>query len=148
MANITKAPTQAPLIPITTPFQDSKSASGVSFAWLQALQALQRQKPFNPILIAAALSPLTVDSAHNVLFVTTGAGAFSLILGPAKTSPFSMYVVIKADAGAGAITITPNGIDTINGGGPLAQAATRWRTTVLIPDGKSNWVAFSVTGGG
>jgi hypothetical protein len=143
-----KAPTQAPLITGATPFIDSKSPSGLSHTGLRTMQLLQAQQPFNPVAIAATLSPLTVDAIHNLLFITTGANPFSLILGPAKSSPFSVYVIVKADAGGGAITVTPNGTDTINGAGPLALTPTRWRATVLFPDGNKNWEAFSVAGGG
>ena|ERR1700688_765334 len=141
-----KTPTQAPIINGATQFIDSKSQSGLSQAGLRALQLLQAQMPFNPI--AANLSPLTVDSIHNVFFITTGGGAFSVKLGPSKSSPFSIYVLVKADAGAGAITVTPAPGDTINGGGALALTATQWRVTILIPDSNKGWVAFSVAGGG
>jgi len=142
-----KTPTQAPLINGATQFLDKSSASGLSIAGLRALQAIQAQKPFNPTLVPAALSPMIVDSVHNVLFITTGGAPFSLILGPSKTSPFSMYIVIQAD-GTGVITVAPTGTDTINGAGILALTAAQWRATVLIPDGKSNWEAFSIAGGG
>jgi hypothetical protein len=138
--------TQAPRIPTETPFVDKNSQSGVSFAWIQALQALQTQKPFNPSPVS--VTPYIVGSVYNVTLVTTGAGAFTVNLGPSKGSPFSFYVVVKVDVGAGAITIKPKGADTINGAASVVQPATQWRVTVLIPDGKSNWVAFSLTGGG
>ena len=143
-----KAPTQAPLITGATPFLDPKSPSGLSHVGIRTLQLLQAQQPLNPISEPATASPLTVDSVHNVLFITTGAGAFNLNLGPSKSSPFSIYVVIKADAGAGAITVSPAPGDSINGGGPLALTPTQWRVTLLIPDGNHNWSAFSVPGGG
>jgi hypothetical protein len=143
-----KTPTQASRVPTETPFVDKGSLSGVNQSWIRHFQSVQAQQPFNPIAVAAAQSPLTVDAIHNVLFITTGGGAFSLILGPSKSSPFSFYVIVKADAGGGAITVTPNGTDTINGGGPLALTPTQWRVTILIPDGNKNWSAFSVPGGG
>jgi hypothetical protein len=143
-----KAPTQAPLIGGATPFIDPKSQSGLSRIGIRTLQLLQAQQPFNPIAQSPASSPVTVDSAHNVLFITTGANPFSVRLGPVKSSPFSFYVFIKADAGAGQITLTPNGTDTINGLGPLALTATQWRMTIIIPDGNKNWAAFSIAGGG
>jgi hypothetical protein len=143
-----RASTQAPLIPQTTPLLDKNAPNGVSFEWMQALQALQAQKPYNPVHISAVMTPLIVDSIHNVLFITTGPSAFTVQLGPAKSSPFSIYLIVKADAGAGAITINPSGVDSINGAPSLVQLATQWRTTVLVPDNKSNWLAFSVAGGG
>lgn len=146
--NSFKAPTQAPLINGATPFIDPKSKSGLSQIGIRTLQLLQAQQPLNPFAVLAAASPLIPDSIHNVYFITTGAGAFNVNLGPVKSSPFSLYVFIKADAGAGAITLNPNGTDTINGGGSLAQTATQWRVTILIPDGKKNWSAFSIAGGG
>lgn len=144
----TKSPTQAPLINGATPFIDKNSASGLSHIGLRTLQLLQAQQPFNPVAQAAASSPVTVDSIHNVLFITTGASPFSVKLGPVKSSPFSFYVFIKADAGGGQITLTPNGTDTINGAGPLALTPTQWRVTILVPDGNKNWAAFSIAGGG
>jgi hypothetical protein len=143
-----KTPTQAPLINAATPFIDKTSPSGLSHAGIRMLQSLQAQQPLNPIAVASAQSPLIVDAIHNVLFITTGAGAFSLILGQAKSSPFSVYVIIKADAGAGVITVNPNGADTINGGGPLALTSAQWRATILITDGNKNWWAGSIAGGG
>src|SRR3974390_422364 len=95
-----KSPTQAPIINGATKIIDMKSVSGLSQTGLRALQLLQAQQPFNPVAIAASQSPFTVDSIHNVLFITTGAGAFSVLLGPSKSSPFSFYVIVKADAGA------------------------------------------------
>ena len=141
-----KTPTQAPIINGATKFIDSQSTSGLSDTGLRALQLLQAQQPFNPVV--ANVSPVTVDSIHNVLFVTTGANPFSVLLGPTKSSPFSAYVIVKADAGAGQITVTPNGADTINGAGALPLTNTQWRVTILIPDGNKNWSAFSVAGGG
>lgn len=144
--NTFKTPTQAPLITEATPFIDKNSKSGLSYTGLRTLQLLQAQQPFNPIAVTA--SPVIPDSIHNVLFITTGANPFAVNLGPVKTSPFSIYVFIKADAGAGAITLNPNGADKINGAGPLALTPTQWRVAILIPDGKSNWAAFSIAGGG
>ncbi len=144
--NTFKNPTQAPIINGLVKIVDPSSQSGLTAAGLRALQLLQAQAPFNPI--AEKVSPVTVDSINNVLFITTGANPFTVNLGPVKTSPFSFYVFIKADAGAGAITLNPNGADTINGGGPLALVATQWRVSIAIPDGKSNWAVFSIAGGG
>jgi hypothetical protein len=143
-----KTPTQASRVPTETPLLDKGTPSGVSQAWIRHFESTKQQQPFNPIAVVAALSPLIVDAIHNVLFITTGAAAFSLILGQSKSSPFSIYVIIKADAGAGAITVSPAPGDTINGAGPLALTPTRWRATILIPDGNHNWEAFSIAGGG
>jgi hypothetical protein len=143
-----KIPTQAPIVNGAVPFIDKSSPSGLSHTGLRVLQLLQAQQPFNPIAEPSSASPLIPDSIHNVLFITTGANPFAVNLGPVKSSPFSMYVLIKADAGAGVITVNPNGADTINGGGPLALTSTQWRATILIPDGNKNWWAGSIAGGG
>lgn len=145
---IAKTPTQASRVPTETPLLQKGSLSGVSQAWIRHFQTIQEQQPFNPALIAAALSPLTVDAIHNVLFITTGGAAFNLILGPSKSAPFSIYVIVKADAGVGAITVTPAPGDTINAAGPLALTPTRWRVSIFIPDKNTNWSAFSIAGGG
>ena len=136
---------QPPRVPIETKFADDKSQSGVSFPWQRFLQQLQAQKPFTPTFVSA--TPYLAGASFNVILVTTGAGAFSLNLGPAKSSPFSIYVIVKIDAGAGAITIKPNGTDTVNGAASLAQPATQWRVSIVIPDQKNNWIVFSLTGG-
>jgi hypothetical protein len=143
-----KTPTQAPLITGATPFIDKTSPSGLSRVGIRTLQLLQAQQPFNPVAQAAASSPVTVDSVHNVLFITTGTNPFSVLLGPVKSSPFSIYVIVKADAGAGQITVTPAAGDFINGAGTLALTPTQFRVTILIPDGNKSWEAFSVAGGG
>jgi hypothetical protein len=141
-----KTPTQSSRVPTETPFHDKGSLSGVSQPWIRHFQSMQAQMPFNPFAVAAALSPLTVDSIHNVLLINAG-GGFTVQLGPSKSAPFSFYTVTNV-SGGGAITILPNGTDTINGLASLTQTATQWRTTFLIPDGKTNWVAFSIAGGG
>jgi hypothetical protein len=140
-----KSPTQITPVPVSTKLLDPNTPTGVSMPWLKHFQAVQAQQPFNPTFVAASLSPLTVDAIHNVLFITTG-GGFIVQLGPAKSSPFSMYLIVNADGGG--ITIRPNGTDTINGAGPIVQTAAIWRTTILVPDLKSNWLAFSIAGGG
>jgi hypothetical protein len=147
---VAKSPTQITPVPLQTPFLDKTSPSGVAPTWIRHLQAVQAQQPMNPTFVAQALSPLTVDAIHNVLFISP-AGAFTVQLGPSKSSPFSFYVIINA-TGGGAITILPDTMapiaDTINGLASLMQVNAQWRVTILIPDGKSNWEAFSVAGGG
>ena len=136
---------QSSRVPVETPFADPKSQSGISYAWLRFLQSLQSEQPFSAVFASA--TPYLVGAQFNVVLVTTGAGAFTLNLGPAKSSPFSVYVIVKIDAGAGAITIKPNGADTVNGVASLTQPATQWRVSILVPDQKSNWIVFSLTGG-
>lgn len=67
-------------------------------------------------ITASSSSPYTIGAADEVVLVTTGASAFTLNL-PAATATGRKLLIIKVDSGAGAVTVTPNGSDTIEGAG-------------------------------
>jgi Pectate lyase superfamily protein len=66
-----------------------------------------------------------------------GAGGITITLPPA-TNKGQRLMIKKSDAGAGAVTISRAGADTIQGANTIALAA-QWASRVLVADGVSTW---------
>ena len=64
-------------------------------------------------------SPYTPVANDEVLEITTGGSGYTVDLPAASAVAGRRLVVIKADSGAGAVTVTPNGGDTIDGASSL-----------------------------
>ena len=88
----------------------------------------------------------TMRYSDEALNVTAGSGGVTVNLPPANSArKNNRYRITKVDAAAGAVTITPNGSDTI------AQLSTkalnfRFQSIDLQSDGASNWDIVSVAG--
>ena len=91
-------------------------------------------------------SPYTVLSTDEVIIVTTGAGGYTVDLPAASTNAGRKLIIIKADSGAGAITVTPAGADTIEGSA-TKSLTSQYNKIGLISDGSSIWYDLG-TGGG
>ena len=79
-----------------------------------------------------------IDTTHDLVEMTTGAGGITANLPDATTIPAGRpYKFIKVDSGAGAGTITPNGVQTINGNANY-QLVEQWQHVEIYSDG-SNW---------
>lgn len=83
-------------------------------------------------------SPYTAVAADDVISVTTGAGGYTVNL-PAATGTGRRIIVIKADNGAGAVTVTPNGADTIEGGANKSLA-NQYKKCALIDYASAVWL--------
>lgn len=82
-------------------------------------------------------SPYTVLATDENIIVTTGAGGYTVNL-PAATGTGRIITVIKADSGAGAVTVTPNGADTIEGGANKSLA-NQYKKCVLLDGASAVW---------
>ncbi|GAB4434129.1 MAG: hypothetical protein Kow00120_00250 [Anaerolineae bacterium] len=80
---------------------------------------------------------LTADDI--VIVATGGASGITLTLPGAANSPYKVYLVIKADAGAGAVTLDGEGSETINGAATYALSA-QWKAALVWCDGAAWYV--------
>ena len=60
-------------------------------------------------------SPYTVLSTDEFIVVTTGGSGYTVDLPAASANAGRKIIIVKADSGAGAVTVTPAGADTIEG---------------------------------
>lgn len=76
----------------------------------------------------------------------TTAGGRSVALPAANTYPAGIPVTFAVKNGANAITVTPNGTDTINGvnAAMATSASLRGNMTLMRESGTSNWICLSV----
>lgn len=86
-----------------------------------------------------AVNTPTVHTATTgeVVAVTTGAGALVVNL-PSAAITNQMITIKKADNGAGAVTITAAGGQTIDGAATLSLAA-QWNSATLVSNGGTAW---------
>lgn len=87
----------------------------------------------------AASQTTTVNAKREMWFypVDTTAGAVVVNLPPASGNLGKQYAV-KRTAGANAVTLTPNGTDTIDGAATLAIGTTG-DTAWVVSDGVNKW---------
>lgn len=86
-------------------------------------------------------SGISVGSTHDVIGATGGAGGITITLPAANANNGRIIRIVKADNGAGAITVARAGADTIEGATSLSLA-TQYKKCILISDGSSNWYDF------
>lgn len=92
-----------------------------------------------------AVNTPTVHTATTgeVVAVTTGAGALVVNL-PSAAVANQMITIKKVDNGAGAISLTPAGGDTIDGvAGVDSSLSTQWKSMTLVSNGVSNWLIIA-----
>lgn len=65
----------------------------------------------------------TLDGTATVAKGNATAGAFTITLPPAATATDQVYVVVKTDASANAVTVKGNGSELINGANTFALSA-------------------------
>jgi hypothetical protein len=95
-----------------------------------------------PSITAPGATPYTIVSTDDTVIITTGAGAYTVNL-PAANAGKQRVTIIKADSGAGAITINRVGADTIEGATSISLA-TQYKKSTLQSDGTSIW--YDLTG--
>lgn len=105
--------------------------NNVTATYLELLGRLKKKQ------VNSAVTPYAFTGNDNVLFVTTGAGAFIVNILTAVGSPGLEIIIKKVDAGIGVCTITPNGAETIDGA-PNYALAVQNKYVVLVSDG-ANW---------
>lgn len=92
-------------------------------------------------LYGRALAANTTLTADDIVIVATGgASGITLYLPAAASSQYKVYLVIKADAGAGAVTLDAHSSETINGATTYALS-TQWKAALVWCDG-SAWVVL------
>lgn len=91
-------------------------------------------------------TPYTVGAYDEVELISTGNSAFALAL-PASPASGRKVLVIKTDAGSGAITVTPNSSDTIEGAA-TAVISSRYGKLGLVCDGGSPATWYDLGSGG
>jgi len=112
-------------------------ASGLSLNLAQANVWTAAQRVLIPITALSSGSPYTVLSTDEVLLITTGASAYTVNL-PAASTAGRKVLVIKVDSGAGAITVTPNGSDTIEGAATKV-ISSQYGKVGIVSDGTATW---------
>ncbi len=95
--------------------------------------------------VTAPATGTTLKWYDRIALCTTGAGAFALNLPSAAGKTGREYSIVKADSGAGAVTITPSGAEVINGAASLVLSR-RWDAATIVSDG-ANWVSTSAVAG-
>jgi len=91
-------------------------------------------------------SPYSVLATDEILSVTTGATGFSVLLPAANANAGRKLLMIKADAGAGAVVIARAGLDTIEGA-TTKTIGSQYGKVGLVCDGTAVWYDLG-TGGG
>ena len=91
-----------------------------------------------PVLDTTPATPY-VAGVPQYVFITTGAVAFAVTLPTAVGIAGRLYTFKKIDAGIGAVTITPNGAETIDLAANYSLAASQKYVTI-ISDGAVWWV--------
>lgn len=86
----------------------------------------------------------TVLSNDEVLYATTGANA-SIENLPAATGSGRKILIIKADSGAGAITVTPNGSDMIEAAATISLAS-QYNKAALLDVASGLWSDLALGG--
>ena len=92
-------------------------------------------------VIAAADSPYTVQPRDVFLRGNATAGAITVNLPTAVGRAGAMYIVKKSDASANAVTVTPNGAETIDGAATFPLPA-QWDAVMVQSDG-TNWMVLA-----
>lgn len=111
------------------------------------------------VATAAKTANYTATSADSVIYCDATGGAFTITLPAAASQPGRLYTVKKTDASANAITVDPNGAETIDGfsGRTLGYQygfetyvsdGTNWRLVGNYRPQRqaSSWVRFNGTG--
>lgn len=96
----------------------------------------------NPTAVAFAASPYTILAADTVLLVDTSGGAVEVDL-PAVASSSGRTIVIKDEAGSAAtnaITIDPNGAETLDGSATSATITVNFGFLEIFCDG-TQWLS-------
>lgn len=83
----------------------------------------------------------TLNDAHYVVTVDATGGARTITLPTAVGIRGKVYVIKKTDSSTNAVTVDPNGAQTIDGASTISLGA-RWLSAVIQSDG-SNWIKIA-----
>lgn len=83
----------------------------------------------------AATNPAT---GQQLILATGGGGGITITLPAASLNRGKVYRVKKVDAGAGAVTVTRAGADTIDGAANYGLAA-QYDAVTIVSDGAATW---------
>jgi len=86
----------------------------------------------------------TVHTAENgqVVLVTTGVANLAVNL-PSGAVLNQQITIVKEDAGAGQVLITPAGIETINGVAGATSLLMQWNSLTLVSNGADGWIIIA-----
>jgi|GEM_PF-6601723 len=92
--------------------------------------------------VATADSPVTLVTANGLCRVNATAGACIVNLPAAATQSGGVYTIKKTDSSGNAVTITPNGAETIDGAATVVLG-TQYHSRTVQSDG-ANWSVIGV----
>lgn len=101
--------------------------------------------PIGPVRLAN-ISPDVLTRADSLVLADATAAPLVAVLPSAVGIRGRAFTVLKVDASANAVTVTPAGGETINGAATAALSA-QWSGLTVTSDG-ANWVASAGTGSG
>ncbi len=90
-----------------------------------------------PVTPKSSGSPYSVAATDEVILVTTGGSGYTVNL-PAASTAGRKVLIIKADSGAGAVTVSRAGSDTIEGA-TSKTVSSQYGKVGLVSDGTSTW---------
>lgn len=93
---------------------------------------------------ATTATTVTVTYEDCVLLCDASGGAVTLNLPSAAAVPGKVLFIKKTEASANAVTITPNGSETIDGAASLAIGGGSTRASRIIISDGSNWHVWHV----
>ena len=97
--------------------------------------------------VVFADSPVTVQVSNRVIRFNATGGAMVANLPPAASAVGRTFIFVKTDASANALTVTPNGAETINGAATFL-VSNQYQVVALFSDGTNWFVAYGVPAGG
>lgn len=86
---------------------------------------------------------LTLTNAHYQVNVTTGGAGVTITLPAAAAFSGQQYLIVKADAGVGLLTLTPNGTDTLNGVNGSLTLSTQGSWFNVFWESATGWAVSS-----
>lgn len=98
-------------------------------------------------VLTFADSPVTVAPGDRLLIVNAVGGPVVLNIPTGASKKGRFFEVIKTDASANAVTVTPGGGQTINGGATLA-ITTQWQTVGIVSTGPNYVGVYGAVGTG
>lgn len=87
----------------------------------------------------------TIDTTYDMVLVTTGAGGVTVTLPAATGLTGQVYAIQKVDSGAGALTIAPNGTDTINGTNGNVSTTLQHSIYEVVWESSTGWIVTATT---
>lgn len=88
--------------------------------------------------IASVSTGTALTSTSDYVRATGGSGGIALTLPAASARSGQPYTIKKIDSGAGAVTVTPAGADTIDGAANYILLV-QWQYVALVSNGSTGW---------